>query len=66
MSVETELEQLINANGVTRVIDALANVCLEKVEHFTFVRKDPEGAKDWQDCADRLMAINVDPAPRPV
>lgn len=47
MNLEQQIEQLIDANGLATVLDAIARVCSEKADHIETNWQDSVAAKAW-------------------
>lgn len=43
----TELEMMIDKNGLSDVLDAISVICAEKAEHLRTNWQDKNAARDW-------------------
>jgi hypothetical protein len=54
-----ELESLVDKNGLSGTLQALAQICSEKADHIRSSYDDDETADLWEEVADDLNDIDA-------
>ena len=54
---ELAVEEMIDAAGISNVIDAVAQVCFAKAEHLKGNWQDPDGSRAWRVVAKRVDTL---------
>lgn len=59
--LDTQLELLIDAHGLQRVLESIAGTCAEKADHVRASYRDEYTARDWNAAGVRIAECAAGP-----